>query len=147
MFIDWYERCWYLFAVYIQCKTIFFWNSITNNAWLIMFGQKLYQDVILISFTTTPHWVITATNTGELISSLSSKLQKVFPTKLQSSLSVSYRRISSVVMKKWSLKSEEDCSLWSSSKNVKVFQILMIVLNLSFRSECYLIYMWFSLLL
>ena len=62
---------------------------------------KGYKDKLLVSFTATTPYITTATHRGEKISSISSKLRKVFATKLQSSFCVSYRRVLDVVMQKW----------------------------------------------
>ena len=38
--ICWSKICWFIFALYIQCKNIIFWNSITKNH-ASMSGQKI----------------------------------------------------------------------------------------------------------
>ena len=47
--------------------------------------RKVYEDAILVSFTSTPPDTTTDTNTCRQISSPSSNLSKGFDTKLQSS--------------------------------------------------------------
>ena len=80
-------------------KNVYFLKFINKKARSSKLGQKGYQDVVIVLFTSTPSVINTATNPGEKRPSTSSSKRKHFLTKLCSLFGVTYRKIRYVGMK------------------------------------------------
>ena len=110
-------------------QNVYFLKKHNKKKGQVCLDRKVYQDALIVSFTATPPAITTSTNTGEQISSLSSKIQMGFAKKLRSLFGILHQKFSDVRMKRRALQSKKYCSFWSSAKWRKYFSCINIIIK------------------